>query len=68
MKRPVIISMPFCALITMAGSLDRGERRQGVAQEIGVARGVEQVDAGVFGLEARDRELQGVLQLLLKGV
>ena len=41
--------------------------RQGVAEEIGVAGGVEQVDAGVFGLEARDRQLQGVLQLLFQG-
>jgi hypothetical protein len=48
----------------------RGERRQRVAEEIGIAGRVEQVDAGrVRGacrFEACDRKLEGVLQLLLE--
>ena len=46
--------------------LDRGERRQRVAEEIGVARRVQQVDSVLLRIEARDRELQRVLQLLLE--
>ena len=52
------------------GGFHRGEGRQRLAEKIGVAGGVEQVDAGGFavglGVEARDGELQGVLQLLLE--
>jgi hypothetical protein len=51
------------------GGLHRGERRQRVAEEIRVAGGVEEVNAGglrsAVHIEARDRELEGVLQLLL---
>jgi len=38
-----------------------------MAEEIGIARRVEQMDAGVLGAEGRDRELEGVLQLLFQG-
>ena len=48
--------------------LDRGQRGQRMAEEVRVAGRVEQVDSGVLRIEAGDRELQRVLQLLFEGV
>ena len=44
----------------------RGERGQRLAEKVGVAGRVEEMDAGFLRIEARDRQLEGVLQLLLE--
>jgi hypothetical protein len=46
--------------------LDRGQRRQRVAEEIRVAGRVEQVNAVLLRFEARDRELERVLEGFLE--
>ena len=46
--------------------LDRGERRQRMAEEVRIARRVEQVDPVLLVLEARDRELERMLEALLE--
>ena len=49
--------------------LDRGERRQRMAEEVRVARRVEQVDTVLrVPLEARDRELERMLEAFSSGV
>ena len=48
------------------GGLDRRQRGQGVTQEVGVPRRVEQMDFRVLAVEAAHGQLQRVLQLLLE--
>src|SRR3712207_8001838 len=48
------------------GGFHGGERRERMPEEVGVAGRVQQVYSGVFRFEARDRELEGVLQVLLQ--